>query len=538
MSNETDIHDVMAAQSAPEHESALALQNARAVADAVMYEGYLLYPYRASAAKNQIRWQFGVLGPQGAAANGVGEESALESEILVRRLPGDGGEPDGQAKATVTIRVRFLQLQSRDVESLDADGGFTRVDELQVDDERLLPWDEAIEQEVVVATVTLDEDELDQSYAVSVEGGHGETTEVRDQSGTLAGRLVRTRLPLSAGVHVSARAVDGGAADGAGVSRLQIRVENRATLPAPVRDQALELSFLGAHLLLTCESGEFVSLLDPPAELQSAVSECHQHRCWPVLAGPAGSSGVLLVSPIILEDHVSLAQESAGSLFDSTEIDEILTLRILTMTDDEKAQARATDPRAAEIIDRSESLTADEMARLHGALRNPHGLEDPMSTWGASPFLDLGDGVPGHGAPGNGAVPHPAADPGSELPSVPAVPAVADVPWWDPEQDESVDPGTDSVIVAGREVSRGSLVRLHPGRRADAQDLFFADQIARVTGVHFDVDGATHVGVVMVDDPAADLHDWYGRYMYFDPDELEPLDPAAGETDVRREAGQ
>jgi hypothetical protein len=127
------------------------------------------------------------------------------------------------------------------------------------------------------------------------------------------------------------------------------------------------------------------------------------------------------------------------------------------------------------------------------------------------------------------------------------------VPWWDPEQDASVNPGVDSVIVAGQAVARGSLVRLHPSRCADAQDLFFVDQVARVTGVHFDVDGATHVGVVLVDDPAADLHDWYGRYLYFDPDELEPMGALSAEegalearasapdavvADERREAGQ
>jgi hypothetical protein len=67
-------------------------------------------------------------------------------------------------------------------------------------------------------------------------------------------------------------------------------------------------------------------------------------------------------------------------------------------------------------------------------------------------------------------------------------------------------------------------VRLHPSRRADAQDLFYADRVARVASVHEDVDGDRHVGVVLEDDPAADLHDAYGRYLYFAPDEVEPLD--------------
>ena len=82
---------------------------------------------------------------------------------------------------------------------------------------------------------------------------------------------------------------------------------------------------------------------------------------------------------------------------------------------------------------------------------------------------------------------------------------------------------TDSVLIAGVRVAKGSVVRVHPSRRADAQDLFFADQLARVTAVLSDVDGGTHVAVVLLDDPAADLHDWYGRYLYVAPDELEPI---------------
>ena len=86
------------------------------------------------------------------------------------------------------------------------------------------------------------------------------------------------------------------------------------------------------------------------------------------------------------------------------------------------------------------------------------------------------------------------------------------------------------MLIDGVRVAKGSLVRVHPSRRADAQDLFFADQVARVTAVLSDVDGGTHVALVLVDDPAADMHDWYGRYLYFAPDELEPLDQAREES--------
>ena len=84
-----------------------AMDGARQVADAVLYEGYLLYPYRASAGKNQSRWQFGVLGPPGAAAPGVGEEPEMGAELLLRH---------GRRGPRSTVTLRFLQLQARLIE--------------------------------------------------------------------------------------------------------------------------------------------------------------------------------------------------------------------------------------------------------------------------------------------------------------------------------------------------------------------------------------------------------------------------------------
>jgi hypothetical protein len=192
----------------------------------------------------------------------------------------------------------------------------------------------------------------------------------------------------------------------------------------------------------------------------------------------------MLVSPIILYDHPEIAEQSEGALYDSTEIDEILTLRVMTMTDEEKAQARATDPLAAKIIDRCDSMSPEAMMNLHGVLRNPHAM----------------------------------AGPGALIPEIPE-----GIDWWDPLADNAVRPDIDAVLVNGVPVMRGSRVLLRPSRRADAQDIFFAGMTARVTSVHEDVDGDQHVGVVIEDDPAADLHDWYGRYLYFAPDEVEPL---------------
>ncbi len=139
------------------------------------------------------------------------------------------------------------------------------------------------------------------------------------------------------------------------------------------RDEVLRRSLVGTHLILESAGPgvEFVSVIDPPPEAAEAAATCRQHRCWPVLAGPEGSADTVLGSPIILYDHPQIAGESTGALFDSTEIDEILTLRVMTMTETEKAEARATDPRAAEIIDRCDALSPEDLQRLHGALREP-----------------------------------------------------------------------------------------------------------------------------------------------------------------------
>ncbi|WP_067473605.1 hypothetical protein [Nocardia amamiensis] len=429
---------------------------ARAVADAVLYEGYLLYPYRADARKNQSRWQFGVLGPEGAAAAGLGEESALSAQCLI-----DAGE-----NPQLTVAVRFLQLQHRQV----MDAGGAPVAELSDGQRSWLSWDEAVEQEIVLGPVA----PANIVRPLRIPGGT-DTEQLPGAAGAAEGALVRTRLPLAGELTLATDCDDG-------YLRLTVVLRNEG---APATDQrdAIARSLIGAHVILEITGGQFISLLDPPPAAAPAVGRCERRRCFPVLAGPPGDYSMLLISPIILYDHPEIAEQSEGALFDSTEIDEILTLRVLTMTDEEKARARATDPRAAEIIDRCEAMTPEAMRQLHGVLRDPH----------------------------------------PDLPRlIPDIPEGID--WWDPLADSAVRPESDAVAVAGVLVRQGSRVRLRPSRRADAQDLFFDGRCARVVSVHEDVDGQAHVGVVLDDDPAADLHEWYGRYLYFAPDELEPLD--------------
>jgi hypothetical protein len=451
------------------------LARARAVADAVLYEGYLLYPYRASSDKNRIRWQFGVLGPPSAAERGVGEESSMSMQCLLvagSLLEAGGVLAAGDAEPSIAVHLRCLQLQRRQISDLQGNPE----QEWNVEGKTWLSWDEAVEKEVAVP-LTLAELAAGQTIPVEILGGE-ETEPLGDGQGSRGATISRRRWPLSARLSASTKPSDG-------YLQLTLRVDNLTT-GTGTRDSswAVRSSLLGAHLLVEGHGVTFVSLLEPPENAQRAVACCSQHRCWPVLAGDPGDTDLVLGSPIILYDYPEIATESAGALFDATEIDEILTLRVMTMTDEEKAEARATDPRAREIIDRCEAMTPESLQRLHGILRNT-----------APPSFDT-----------------------------------ADVPWWDPAADEAVRPDHDAVIINGARVSKGSIVRVHPSRRADAQDLFFADQLARVTAVLSDVDGAVHVALVLADDPAADLHESYGRYFYFAPDELEPL---PGEIDER-----
>ena len=85
-------------------------------------------------------------------------------------------------------------------------------------------------------------------------------------------------------------------------------------------------------------------------------------------------------------------------------------------------------------------------------------------------------------------------------------------------------PETDSVEVSGVALAKGSRVRLRPKlQRADAQDMFLDGRVARVEAVFVDVENNNYLAVTLEDDPAADLYQSHGRFLYFQPDEVEPL---------------
>ncbi|WP_319445333.1 MULTISPECIES: hypothetical protein [unclassified Mycobacterium] len=446
---------------------------ARAIADAVLYEGYLLYPYRATSSKNQSRWQFGVVGPPGASELGLGEDDALSAQFLI----------DGHGE--LTLVVRFLHLQHRRAERDFGDGRFEPVDELTSGLQSWVTWDEAVECELSFGPFVLTDLERPRTLEIAV-------TKCEHTEGVDGGRLIRTRAAIQGELSIAVAPDDG-------LHRISVSVRNTGAAPAD-KDAAIATSLIGTHIIGEVIGGQFVSLLEPPESATGPVSRCIQHRCFPVLAGRPGERDLLLISPIILYDHPEVAEQSEGALFDSTEIDEILTLRVMTMTDEEKAQARATDPLAAQLIDRCDAMSPEAMQQLHGILRNPHAGNPSV----APGFEELDD----------------------QMRSAGLIPEIPDgVDWWDPLADNAVRPDVDAVLVNGVRVSAGSRVRLRPCRRADAQDIFFAGRTARVTSVHEDVDGQQYVGVIVEDDPDVEMPDSYGRYLYFAPEEVEPLEP-------------
>ena len=466
---------------------------ARAVADAVLFEGYLLYPYRASAAKNQVRWQFGVLFPRVWAQAQPSEAWRSHTEILLE--PGD--------QAVLRVVARCLQVQARTVEEA-TDQGFRPVPSLSVDGTDLLTWDEATTHEAD-ATVPV-ADLLAGERTVSFELPADRAVEdVRAADGRLVGRIVRERHPVRGRMRI--------AADRVGVPydvvKVRLDVENLTSVPATdvTREAALHGALIAAHALIAVDRGAFVSLLEPPEWASQAVADCRNEGVFPVLVGEQGRRDLVLSSPIILYDHPEIAAESPGELFDGLEIDEILSLRTLALTEDEKREARATDPRAAAIVDRVDVMPAEIWERLHGAVRSVRGpdQEEPSAVQpGAQPWWDPADtSMSPRGEPS-------AVQPGGR-------------PWWDPGADASVSPETDSVQVGTVKVSRGTRVLLAPAGRTDAQDMFLAGREATVAAVLFDVDDNVHLAVTLADDPAAELQHAVGRYRYFSPDEVVPL---------------
>ena len=312
----------------------------RRLADAVLYEGYILWPYRRSALKNQKRWTFGGVYPPTHSAAHPDDRAAVQAQVLL----------EAGAGRTVEVRVRFLHVVERRVR--DSGGSF--VDELVANGVRHLAWDEAVEREVVVR-LELGGPPARAPIAIAA------ATEEEPLAGGAA--LVRSWERLDGHVEVAADRVR------EGLHRLTIRVANETPWAGEEREHALRQTFCSTHVVIHAPEGGLVSATDPPDELRDLVAACANDGLWPVLVGEEGDRRTMLAAPIILEDYAQIAPESPGDLFDSGEIDRLLILNVLSLTEEEQEEMRATDPRAREILDRCAGLGPAELLPLHGAIR-------------------------------------------------------------------------------------------------------------------------------------------------------------------------
>jgi hypothetical protein len=333
------------------------MEQIREIANAVLYEGYLLYPYRHSAIKNRQRWTIGVVYPRDySEAHGDTEPWTMRTECLI----------SGPADATLDVTMRFLHLLTRTTVSATAESETKSSEPHGAIGWAPDSWEEGMEREVTASALALG-DLLEQPRCVGFEFPAARLVE-RVAGGTM--EVVREHQPLAGAFVIAAEPV---ATTGGAAFKLSIRIENTTPLHGAIPDSynaAMLSAFVSTHTILQVRGGVFVSLLDPSPDLHVAASDCRNERTFPVLVGDAGALDTMLSSPIILYDYPQIAPESAGSLFDGTEIDEILTLRILALTDEEKAEMRQGDERTCEILERTESLTAEQLRKLHGVIRS------------------------------------------------------------------------------------------------------------------------------------------------------------------------
>jgi hypothetical protein len=327
---------------------------AKKIAEAVLYEGYLLWPYRRSSRKNQQRWTFGGVYPREySVARGEDDPWIMQTQCLAR----------GDEKTTIEVNVRFLHVVERKV-AIKTDEGLQPVDELRVGEDLYLSWDEAVEREIAVGSFELSElPRSPQNVQIDIAAG-GTEESLAETNGEVVGALVRSWQALRGALEVGAELLEEGA------FRVTVRITNTTPWSGEDRESTLRQTFVSTHTALEIEGGAFVSLMDPPEELVEAAEGCENLKTWPVLVGEEGDRSTMLSSPIILYDYPQIAPESPGDLFDGTEIDQMLILNVLNLTDQEKEEMRASDPRGREILERCESLSPEELMRLNGTFRD------------------------------------------------------------------------------------------------------------------------------------------------------------------------
>ena len=439
------------------------------VVHAVLYEGYILYPYRASARKNKQRFTFGRVYPQAYhdAQNGA-EPYTMQTECLV----------EGPPSAHLEIIARFLQPMERDIGQLAAPmrempapnnpDFFHVVPELEIDGQLYQSWMEAVERALEIPAMSLGE-LCAEARTIPFHFVATRSLEpILDANDHIAGVIVRGQEAIAGAVEISGTPV------GQELVKVTVRIVNRSPVPVDDLDDTNEIvmrTLASTHTILHLRGGDFVSLIDPPEVHAQAAAACKNSGTWPILVGEEAKHerDTMVSSPIILYDYPQIAPQSPGDLFDSGEIDEILTLRIMTMTDEEKREMRGVDEQTRRILERTESMPSGDLLKMHGVMRGSNKMDEE---------------------------------------------------FFNP----STKPTT--VSVQGVTLKTGDLVRVRPKSRADAMDMALAGKVAMIESIEQDAENKLHLALVMEDDPGRDLGMMRqpGHRFFYGADEVEPVE--------------
>ena len=434
------------------------------VVNSVLYEGYILYPYRSSSIKNRSRFTFGRVYPEAFSISQNGAEPFItQTECLVHST----GTP------LIQVEVRFLHPLAREIGLLEPESGEHSGDvdpkpvpELRVDGRLYQTWQEVVERSIVIPRQLI-RSFAQRSLELPFAFPSSCTSEsICDDAGHVVGVIARCQEALQGRIEIGVTSVD------ANVFKISLRIVNQTPISESElnnQDAVIMRTFASTHVILSAQDGEFLSLLDPPPNYIAAAGSCQQIGIYPVLVGDEKrrERDTMLASPIILYDYPRVAPESPGDLFDGTEIDEILTLRVMAMTEAEKSEMRQVDDFARRILDRTESLGPDHFMKMHGTLRDLRRLDDDFST----------------------------------------------------------STRLESVSVQGFNVKPGDRVRIHPKGRADILDMALAGKAAVVETIEQDAEARVHLAVVLDDDPGKDLGLMRqpGHRFFYGTDEIEPL---------------
>ena len=439
------------------------------IVNALLYEGYILYPYRASSRKNRQRFTFGRLYPRAySAAQSEAEPFVFQTECLLRHF---------SEAAALEVGVRFLHPMAREVGSLLKPPSelpvaiyledFQPVQELRIDNKLYQTWQEAVERSVQLPQLVLDAADARSVIAPFSFPASLTLEEIRDRHGQTVGVIRRRQERLEGTCEIIAKPID------SQVCKITARVANETPIEKTDlddREAVLMRTLASTHTIFRVQNGEFFSLLDPPDAYSEAAAACTNVGTWPVLVGEKenGDVDTILSSPIILYDYPQIAPESPGELFDGTEIDEILTLRVLTMTDEEKWEMSHVDEQARKILERTENLPEDQFLKMHGAMREVSSFDEDFF------------------------------NPKTRL---------------------------KSVIVEGVELKSGDCVRIRPQGRADVMDIALQGKVAVIESIEQDAEDRIYLALVLDEDPGRDLGFMRqpGHRFFYGLNEVEPL---------------